>query len=309
MTTVTTATFGHPALLYHGDDEYLAGTVPFISAGLSAGEPVAVAVPGGHIELLRSELGASADHVAMVDMTVVGRNPGRIIPGVLRDFADRHPDQHVRIVGEPIWPLRTAEEYPACLRHEALINQSFTGRDVTLLCPYDADGLDPEILADAARTHPVLVDQDGSHASHRYAPDDVLTDCNQPLPAPPGAERFVVAAGGLPGLRRVVCAFSQREGLGAERADDLVLVLTELATNSVEHAESPAVVLLGRVGDQVVCQVRDTGYISDPLAGRRPVVPGQERGRGLLLVNHLSDLVRAHSKPGETVIEVRFALG
>lgn len=308
MSTAATATFFHPALFYHGDGEYVAGTVPFIRDGLSAGDPVAVAVPGGHVELLRSALGASADQVAMVDMTVVGRNPGRIIPGVLRDFADRHRDQHVRIIGEPIWPRRSAEEYPACLRHEALINHAFTGRDVTVLCPYDADGLDPDVLADAARTHPVLVDQDGTRDSGRFAPDDVLTDCNQPLPAPPGAERFVIAASGLPGLRRVVCAFGQRQGLSADRADDLVLVLTELATNSVEHAISPAVVLLGRIGDQLVCQVRDSGYISDPLAGRRPVVPGQQRGRGLLLVNLLSDLVRAHSRPGATVTEVRFAL-
>lgn len=302
------ATFIHPALFYHGDGEYLAGTVPFITDGLSAGDPVAVAVPGAHVRLLRAALGPTADRVRLLDMTVVGRNPGRIIPGVLRDFADRHPDRHVRIIGEPIWPRRTAEEYPACLRHEALINHSFLGRSVTVLCPYDADGLDRTVLADAARTHPVLVDQDGTHDSGRYAPDAVLVDCNQPLLAPRGSERFVVDAAGLPGLRRVVAAFGQRQGLRADRAEDLVLVLTELATNSVEHAGSPATVLLGRTADRVVCQVRDTGYISDPLAGRRPAVPNQRRGRGLLLVNHLSDLVRGHSRPGETVTEVQFVI-
>ncbi|HEX9334480.1 MAG TPA: sensor histidine kinase [Pseudonocardiaceae bacterium] len=308
MSAATDATFAHPALFYRGDGEYLAGTVPFITDGLAAGDPVAVAVPGAHVSLLRAELGRAADHVHLVDMTVVGRNPGRIIPGVLREFADRHPDRHVRIIGEPIWPHRTVEEYPACLRHEALINHSFTGRAVTVLCPYDSDGLDRRVLADAARTHPLLVDQHGTYSSGRYAPDAVLVDCNQPLPVPSGADRFVVTAADLPGLRRVVAAFGQRQGLSPHRADDLLLVLTELATNSIEHAGSPATVLLGRVADRVVCQVRDTGYISDPLAGRRPASRDQRRGRGLLLVNHLSDLVRGYTSPGETVTEVRFAI-
>ncbi|HEX4721612.1 MAG TPA: sensor histidine kinase [Pseudonocardiaceae bacterium] len=303
------ATFGHPALFYHGDGEYLAGTVPFITDGLAAGDPVAVAVPGPHVALLRSALGSAAERVRLLDMTVVGRNPGRIIPGVLRDFADRYPDRHVRIIGEPIWPSRTAAEYRACLRHEALINHAFASRQVTVLCPYDADGLSRQVLADAARTHPVLVDHDGRHDSGQYEPDAVLVDCNQPLRAPRGCERFVVGPAGLAGLRRVVAAFGQRQGLTADRAEDLVLVLTELATNSVEHAGSPATILLGRTADRVVCQVHDTGYISDPLAGRRPAVPDQRRGRGLLLVNHLSDLVRGHSLPGATVTEVQFVIG
>ncbi|OXM61064.1 MEDS domain-containing protein, partial [Amycolatopsis vastitatis] len=50
--------FVHPALFYRGADEYLAGTVPFIRSGLAAGEPVAVAVPGPNLALLRAELGA-----------------------------------------------------------------------------------------------------------------------------------------------------------------------------------------------------------------------------------------------------------
>jgi anti-sigma regulatory factor (Ser/Thr protein kinase) len=306
--STATETFVHPALFYSGDAEYLAGTLPFIADGLASGEPVAVAVPGDRVELLRSALGPSADRVRMMDMTVAGRNPGRIIPGVLRAFADQHQTGHVRIIGEPIWPRRTADEYPACLRHEALINHSFTGRTVTVLCPYDAAGLDPRVLEDAARTHPLLVDHDGTSESCRYAPDAVLDDCNQPLPTPQGADRFVIDATGLAGLRRVVAAFGQRQGLSPGRADDLLLVLTELATNSIEHAGSLATVFLGRVCDRVVCQVRDTGYISDPLAGRHPASQSQLRGRGLLLVNHLSDLVRGYTSPGETVTEVQFAI-
>nr|WP_245950685.1 hypothetical protein [Saccharothrix carnea] len=40
-----------------------------------------------------------------------------------------------------------------------------------------------------------------------------------------------------------------------------------------------------RDNDHVICAVEDSGHLADPLAGRRPPAPGQEGGRGLLLVN------------------------
>ena len=86
----TASAFLHPALFYCGDEEYLAATVPFILEGLSGGEPVAVAVPGPKLALLRATLGGDAHRVRLLNMTEVGRNPGRIIPGVLRAFADAH---------------------------------------------------------------------------------------------------------------------------------------------------------------------------------------------------------------------------
>jgi anti-sigma regulatory factor (Ser/Thr protein kinase) len=306
MATTTADRFAHPALFYRGDGEYLAATVSFVMAGIAAGEPVAVAVPAARIALLRGELGA--DGVHLVDLSTVGRNPGWILPGVLREFADQYPDRPVRIVQEPIWHERGADEYPACVRHEALVNRSFAGQAVTVLCPYDAARLDPAVLADAARTHPLLIEHGTTRDSGRYAPDAVLAASNTTLPAPANAEMCVVDAAALPRLRRVTTEFGLRQGLSEDRTDDLVLTLTELATNSIEHAHCAATVLLGRRDDHVVCQVRDNGHISDPLAGRHPVPPVAERGRGLLMVNHLADLVRVYTVPGRTITEVRFAI-
>jgi anti-sigma regulatory factor (Ser/Thr protein kinase) len=308
MTTTTADRFAHWALCYRGDGEYLAGTVSFIRAGVAAGEPVAVAVPAARIELLRAELGPTADRVHLVDLCTAGRNPGWILPGVLREFADRYPDQPVRIVEEPIWHGRDADEYPACVRHEALVNQSFAGQAVTILCPYDAARLGPIVLADAARTHPIVVERGARPANGQYAPDAMLAAYNTTLPAPANAEMCVVDAAALPRLRRVGTEFGLRQGLCEDRTGDLVLALTELATNSIEHAHCAATVLLGRTRNQVVCQVRDNGHITDPLAGRRPVAPAAVRGRGLLMVNHLADLVRVYTVPGRTITEVRFAV-
>src|SRR5918996_38928 len=139
--------FRHPALFYRGIDEYLTGTLSFIEEGLAADEPVAVAVPGDRLEPLRAGLNGSASRV--------------------------------RLIGEPIWPGRTEVEAPACVQHEALINQAFAGRSVEILCPYDADALPGDVLADAERTHPTVIGATGRRHSSRYAPDQVLAEYNR----------------------------------------------------------------------------------------------------------------------------------
>jgi anti-sigma regulatory factor (Ser/Thr protein kinase) len=301
MGTVTEP-FVHPALFYRDDDTYLAGTVPFVEAGLAAGEAVAVAVPGHRLTLLSTALGAAARQIRLIDMEQAGRNPGRIIPRVLRTFADAHPDTRVRIIGEPIWAGRSPTEYPACAQHEALINHAFTGRDATILCPYDTSRLDGRTLADALATHPVVIEDDVERDSPAYAPDRIVDTYNQPLPHPPGSPARTYDASLLPDTR----AFALREaaglGLPADRCDDLALVVAELTTNSVIHGGGTGTLHIWASDGHLVCQVEDEGHIADPLAGRRVPPPSRPGGRGLLMVNYLTDLVRVHtSHKGTTV--------
>jgi anti-sigma regulatory factor (Ser/Thr protein kinase) len=302
-------TFEHPALFYRGAEDYLAGTVPFVRAGLASGEPVAVAVPGPNLAAIRANLGAAADGVRFLDMTRVGRNPGRIIPGVLRAFADSHPDQRVRIIGEPIWPGRTLTEYPACVQHEALINLAFAGLAATILCPYDAEGLDPTVLADAAATHPTLIDRSGPRASTRYRPEALVDAYNRPLPPPPAhAAQQHFDADGLPEVRRFTVDQGSRLGLTPRRVDDLELVADELAANAILHGDGTGTVRIWTGDDHVVCEVAGAGRIVDPLAGRIPVTLEQEAGRGLLLVNYLADLVRVYTADTGTTVRTYMAL-
>jgi len=300
--------FAHPALFYRGDQEYLAGLVPFVEDGRRQGDPVAVAVPGKRLALLAAEVDTAG--LKMIDMSEAGRNPGRIIPGVLRKFADAHPGRHVRIIGEPLWPGRSAAEYPACAQHEALINLAFAGRDVTIVCPYDVEGLDDRALADAQATHPLLRNADRHWTSPHYSPEQVVADYNLALPAPPCAPSCVVrTATDLAAARRFVGEHGRRLGLAAERAEDLMLIANELATNSLAHAFSSCRLRIWRDGPAVVCESHDSGHLADPLAGRRPSSPEQPGGRGLLLVNHLSDLVRTHTTPAGTTIQVHLSRG
>ncbi|HEX8868073.1 MAG TPA: sensor histidine kinase [Lentzea sp.] len=295
--------FVHPALFYSSDEEYLAALVPSITGGLAEDLPVAVAVPSDRLEILRTATGVAANDVTWVDMTDAGRNPGRIIASVLHRFADAQPDRHARIVGEPMWPGRTAIEYPACAQHEALINRAFAGRDITILCPYDTTGLDDQVVADARATHPEVWEPNLRYASDLYAPDDVVARYNQPLPRQAGADEFPVSAPAqLRAARKWAVDQARRRGLGEDRVADLQYIVTELVTNSLVHTPAGCVLRIARRDGHVACEVSDTGQLTDPLAGRRPRPPGLPNGRGLLLINQFADLVRIHTTPHSTTI-------
>jgi anti-sigma regulatory factor (Ser/Thr protein kinase) len=302
--------FRHPALFYSGAGDYLAGTVPFVRAGLEAGEPVAVAVPPENLAVLAGGLGADVGAVHFLDMTRVGRNPGRIIPGVLRAFADAHPGNRVRIIGEPIWSGRTSLEYPACVQHEALINCAFAGRDVEILCPYDLDSLDETALRDARATHPVLIAGDKEWASDEFDPDGVVARYNRPLPPMPAdAASLAFDVDCLAALRRFVVAEAVRHNLPEQRRDDLELMVDELATNAVRHGTGTGTAhLWASSDDRVWCEVTAGGVLGDPMAGREPVRTDADRGRGLLLVNHLADLVRVHTSSEATTVRLCLAV-
>ncbi|MFI6498770.1 anti-sigma factor RsbA family regulatory protein [Nonomuraea typhae] len=300
--------FTHPALFYRGDREYVAAVTAYVREGLARVEPVAVAVPAERLALLETALAGEADRVMLVDMTHAGRNPGRIIPAVLAEFADRHPAERVRIVGEPIWPGRSALEYPACALHEALINYAFTGRQVTILCPYDAERLPPEVLKEATRTHPVLRDASGERHSADYAPDQVITWHNQPFPEPRAAISLRFDHTNLAAARALAASQAALAGFTGTRLDDVRLVIAELGANSLDHGGGSGLARVWSADGHLVCEVSDAGHITDPLAGRRLVDPRMAGSRGLLIVNLLSDLVRVHTHAGGTVVRAYFAM-
>lgn len=310
--------FIHPALFYADTQAYLAGTVSFVRAGLAAGDPVAVAVPGENLDLIRDGLGTDADAVRLLDMREAGRNPGRIIPGVLRAFADAQPPgRRVRIIGEPIWAGRTVTEYPACVQHEALINAAFRGRTVSILCPYDTRRLDPHVIADAYATHPTVIHA-GAGAerdSGAYAPEDVVARYNEPLPLPPVPGTPALAfpfffsfdSDSLTQARHLATDEAARLGLTGTRLQDLTLVTAELATNSVVHGGGSGTLRVWAEDGYVLCEVHDKGRLADPLAGRRPAARDQRGGRGLLMVNLVADLVRVHTDGEGTTVRCWFA--
>ncbi len=288
--------FSHQALFYRDDASYLAGTVPFILDGLARREPVAVAVPPVRLRQIDDALGSARDRVRLLDMVEIGRNPGRLIPAVLHAFADEHGGP-VRVIGEPVWPGRSEEEYAACVQHEAMVNLSFEGRDATFLCPYDVTTLSDSVVADAEATHSGLVDTAGARPSPAYAPEAAYERYNLPLSAPDDAFSVPFDLETLSKARHVATEFAQRAGFEGDRLHDVALAVGEVCANSVEHGGGAGVLAVWPQRDGIVCEVTDRGQPTDRLAGRKPATAYQAGGRGLLLVNQVADLVRTHVGP------------
>jgi anti-sigma regulatory factor (Ser/Thr protein kinase) len=111
----------------------------------------------------------------------------------------------------------------------------------------------------------------------------------------------------LAAVRARVRGCAREAGLGEDRTADLVLAVTELATNSVRHGGGGGRLRTWRESDALVVDVADRGHVADPLAGRRTPPLTEEGGRGLWLANQLCDLVQLRSGPDGTLVRV-FAL-
>lgn len=297
--------FVHPALLYRGSAEYLAGTVPFIREGLAAGEPVGLAVPGPNLRLILTELGGDAERVRLLDMSRAGRHSGRIIPNVLRAFSDSHSSGRVRIIAEQLWVGRAVREYPTCAHQETLINIALAGRAVSMLCPYDADVVGPQTLAEVELNHPRLIDARGERVSTGFAPERVITDdrlCSHMM-----GPSFTFDATRAPLAAQFACDQATRLGHGGDHAE-LKLIVGELVTRSLVHGGGTGNLRIWAERGYLVCDVRHAGHIRDLPAGTQLAEPRKPDGRGLLMIHHLSDLVQYHSCPQGTTTRVYLKL-
>jgi anti-sigma regulatory factor (Ser/Thr protein kinase) len=297
--------FRHEALLYAGDEAFLAAATAFIRDGTATNEPTLVMVPADKIARLRQRLD-TRDSVHFADMRRIGSNPARIIPA-WRQFAAEHDGQRLRGIGEPIWPERAAAELVECQRHESLLNLAFAEAEAFwLLCPYDATALSPDVIDEARRSHPFVLVGDRSADSTEYHGLEVLmVPFDDPLPEPPAhSEGLPFGPGQLSAVRRFVSQRAAMAGLDTERIADLVTAVNELATNSLLYGGAHGSVHAWPDRDGFVCEVRDDGRISDPLIGRRPPEPHQHGGRGLWMANQLCDLVQVRSTAAGTVVRV-----
>jgi anti-sigma regulatory factor (Ser/Thr protein kinase) len=298
------AGFQHEALIYDGPSEYLAGTVPFLQAGIESGQRILVAVGPEQTEWLRDELGAEAGAVRFADMREVGRNPASIIP-LWRDFVDEEGGGGpARGIGEPVWASRSDAALEECSRHESLINLAFDrGPAWNLLCPYDAASIGDDIMEKVAHSHPCLQREGRREPSATYEPDP---DCFAGELPPPAlaAEVFGFDVTGLGEVRRRVAVAAEEAGIDPGGVADLVTATSELAANSVMHGGGSGALRFWRDEGRLLVEVEDRGRIEDPLVGRvRPDI-SQVGGRGLWLANELCDLVQIRSGEAGTTVRL-----
>ena len=111
----------------------------------------------------------------------------------------------------------------------------------------------------------------------------------------PASFRFTLSDLGR--LRRFVSAAATGAALQDTRREDLVLAIDELATNSICHGGGSGNLDIWRERDQLVCEVSDGGLIEESFHGREMPDPDAVSGRGLWLVEQLTDKVEVRSAP------------
>jgi anti-sigma regulatory factor (Ser/Thr protein kinase) len=194
-----------------------------------------------------------------------------------------------------------------CQIHEALLNLAVEPHvPLWLLCPYDVEALAPDVVTEAHRSHPALVDVESHRGSTLYGGqrhvEAVFASDLPRVGSVTSGRQFSVDD--LLGVRQDVLDHAAAAGVPAGRTADLALAVHEVAANSLEHAGGTGLLRIWRDDEALVCEICDVGRIDDPLVGRTLPAWGDEGGRGLWMANHLCDLVQVRSGRSGTTVRI-----
>lgn len=301
------APFRHQALLSAGTDELVARTTPLVQAALDAHQPVLAALTPGLLGGLRESLGEDADRVRWVDITGIGLNPARIIPLWRAFLAYHRRDGRTRPVfgiGQPVYAGRTAVELVEAERHEALLNLAFRDEpNFDLVCPYDVETLDAEVVEAAGQTHPQVRHAGPAEPSTGYRPVALSGPFTTLLPAVDGpAPQMAIDRASVADVRRFVVDHAERLVSGGHDARWSDLSLAALAVSAAIGGER---LRIWPEPGRAVVEIQGRVPIVDPLAGREWPAPAGEPGHGLWLANQLCDLVQWGSDGHGSLVRLR----
>jgi anti-sigma regulatory factor (Ser/Thr protein kinase) len=119
--------------------------------------------------------------------------------------------------------------------------------------------------------------------------------------------RFVYTSN-LSEVRALAERHARTAGLPASRITDFVIAVSEVAANTVRHARSAGSMDIWLTADEMVCEMRDAGFIPNPRAGREPPPRDANGGHGLWLVHQVCDRVDLRSDENGTVIRMYMSL-
>lgn len=306
----TAETFRHWACVYDGDQQFLDTAVPFLAEGLAAGEPVLAVTTPANLELLNSALGERGGDMDYAESAFFGRRPAQRIAAFHRYWRSQaaapqdgrasagESPRRVRILAEPVWAGRAAREVAAWARMESALNVALAPASISMICPYDAPSLGRDIVADALRTHPAQVSGTQVTPSAQYV-DPAEFACSRgsgPLADPPADAMRFQFDGDLRGLRRFITGSATAYGVTGDRADLLVLAVSEVGAYLKNQPPGRASVRTWEQPGAVVCDFRQPGgSITDPFLGLRPAQLASGDGDGLWLTNQICDWMEIRS--------------
>src|SRR6476620_1576241 len=183
MISDTTA-LRHNALVYQSTDEYLARAVPFLRAGIEAGEGAIVAHAKPGLAMMREALGAEAAHVTFVDVSGAYTRPARTLAAYHEIYLEQlRKTPTLRAVADVQFGP-DPNEWDLWAGYEAVFNRSFGHLPAWVLCSYDANGTPDPVIEGVWQTHPEVVADDSWTSSDRYEDPDHLLRRITPAPAP-----------------------------------------------------------------------------------------------------------------------------
>ncbi|GAA4731898.1 hypothetical protein GCM10023328_08880 [Modestobacter marinus] len=303
---------GHTAVVVGSDDGLLDVVVPWLEAGLAAGDVTVLSCAEETAELLRSAVGAP-DTELLSDPRVAlrgARAPDAVVATRrLLDRAAASPSGSLRVLGAPEFgpDPRTWREGQ---RYESVVNDLLAGSPLDALCFYDQRQLSAEVVASAGQTHPHLLLDGVRVASAGYLPPAQYLPA-LPLPREPmedGPPLFAVdGAEELAPLRHQLAAVLATCVPDREQVGDLHLAVSEIAANAFRHGTPPVSARVWASPDRVVCTISDRGAgFADPLAGFQPAHGDDlsRGGMGLWLARKLWDHVDLVPGPGGLTVRL-----
>lgn len=286
----------HRAFLYRDVDDFLAVTVPFLTSGLEHDDAVIAVAREPNLTALRDVLGADGSPIMYFDSAAFYRHPVH----TLRDYqtvVKQSAPRPVRALAEPVWDGWDERQILEWIRYESLINVVFEGSGARALCPYDTAALPPRVVAEARRTHPLLLADGASTPSAEYIdPETFGSVCDRRVRFDrPGAAGYLPIDGDdLHALRSFVADHADRNGLARQPARNLVTAVNEVAANALQHGTPPIGLWLWRDGHTLIAEIGDNGFWRpgpSPLTGFIPPDSALQRGFGLWTVRLLVDLM------------------
>lgn len=308
--------FTHRLLPYDGVESFVAGAVPFLRAGVAAGDRVMAVTDMARETLLREALGEDARRVEFVDAETWYAHPARTLAECLAEAdAAASRGRRLRLLGEPVWTARPPLEVLEWQRAEALANIAFADTGAALMCPYAVRTLPPGIVAAARHTHPETAR--GARATRNPGFVDPSAYCRRvdsaPLPdPPPDAVVLDLDRPDLYWLRMCVGDYARGCALPEDRLQRLLVAVTEVVTNAVRHGAPPIVLRMWTDADgpgppALVCEVVDHGeWAPDAGFGHVPPRPGGDGRFGLWAVRLLCSLVQIRTGGGATTVRLWF---
>jgi anti-sigma regulatory factor (Ser/Thr protein kinase) len=275
---------GHSFAVVGSDAELLDVALPYLDAGLRAGDVVVLSASSETADLVARELGEGS-RALRVDPTITllgARAPdalarcGRYVDEALAGGVRLRALAEVQFGPEP-------EDWREGERFESVYSRLMGNAPAAGLCLYDTRRLPKAVVRGAAATHPLCADGAAWSANAAYRdPAEHLVSLPRPRePLEETAPVLVVEnAPRLLDLRHQLAAVIAAWVSDPEQEEDLRLAAAEIAANAFRHGRPPVSARVWVDNHRMVCEITDSGTsFDDPFAGFLPA-HGPDLGRG-----------------------------